>query len=116
MKVLVYGMGVIGSYLAHVLCVAGNDVTVLARGKWKEHLERNGLRIHHHLQRIDTTDHPRVIGSLEEDDRYDAVFAVMPYDKIGKILVPLAAVDTPMVVLVGNNMRPKQMHDEILTH
>ena len=36
MKVLVYGSGVIGSYLVHVLCVAGNDVTVLARGKWKE--------------------------------------------------------------------------------
>ena len=33
MKVLVYGSGVIGSYLAHVLCSAGNDVTVLTRGR-----------------------------------------------------------------------------------
>ncbi len=30
MKVLVYGSGVIGCYLAHVLCTAGNDVTLLA--------------------------------------------------------------------------------------
>ena len=32
MKVLVYGSGVIGRCLAHVLCSAGNDVTVPARG------------------------------------------------------------------------------------
>ena len=30
MKVLVYGSGVIGCYLAHILCAAGNDVTLLA--------------------------------------------------------------------------------------
>lgn len=29
MKVLVYGAGVIGCYLTHVLCEAGNDVTLL---------------------------------------------------------------------------------------
>lgn len=28
MRVLVYGSGVIGSYLAHMLCTAGNDVTM----------------------------------------------------------------------------------------
>ena len=59
MKVLVYGSGVIGCYLAHVLCAAGNDVTLLARGQWKEQLQRNGLRIRHHLQRKTTLDHPR---------------------------------------------------------
>ena len=31
MRVLVYGAGVIGSYLAHMLCTVGNDVTVPAR-------------------------------------------------------------------------------------
>ena len=50
MKVLVYGSGVIGCYLAHVLCIAGNDVTLLARGQWKEQLQRNGLRICHHTK------------------------------------------------------------------
>ena len=77
MKVLVYGSGVIGCYLAHVLCAAGNDVTLLARVPWKEQLQRNGLKIRHHLQRKTTLDHPRVIGGMEEDDTYDAVFAVM---------------------------------------
>ena len=67
MKVLVYGSGVIGSYLAHVLCTAGNDVTMLARGKWKEQLEKNGLRIIHHLQHKETLDHPAVIEAITDD-------------------------------------------------
>lgn len=40
MKLLVYGAGVIGSYLAHVLCSAGHDVSILARGRRKEELEK----------------------------------------------------------------------------
>ena len=114
MKVLVYGSGVIGSYLAHVLCSAGNDVTVLARGRWREQLETHGLRIRHHLQRSQTLDHPKVIGDISEGGSYDVVFAVMPYNKIGAILEPLAAVRAPLVVLVGNNMNPAAMERFIL--
>ena len=114
MKVLVYGSGVIGCYLAHVLCSAGNDVTLLARGQWKEALEQDGLRIRHHLQHMTTLDRPRVIGGIEEDDTYDAVFAVMPYNKMRAILDPLAAVHSPVVVLVGNNMSPVTMQRDIL--
>ena len=114
MKVLVYGSGVIGCYLAHVLCTAGNNVTLLARGPWKEQLQRNGLRIRHHLQRKTTLDHPRVIGSIEEEKAYDAVFAVMPYNRMPAILEPLAAIRSPIVVLVGNNMSPAAMQHEIL--
>ena len=114
MKVLIYGSGVIGCYLAHVLCTAGNDVTLIARGPWKEQLQQNGLRIRHHLQRKTTLDQPRVIGSIKEDDTYDAVFAVMPYNKMQAILEPLAAVRSPIVVLVGNNMSPAVMQREIL--
>lgn len=55
MKILIYGAGVIGCYLTHVLCAAGNDVTLLARGIWRETLERDGLTIVHHLQK---KDHP----------------------------------------------------------
>lgn len=33
MRILVYGAGVIGSIFAEKLAVAGNDVTILARGK-----------------------------------------------------------------------------------
>ena len=114
MKVLVYGAGVIGSYLVHVLCTAGHAVTVLARGRWKQVLEENGLRIRHHLQHRETLDHPGVIGSVDEAGAYDAVFAVMPSDKMAQIVEPLAALQTPLVVLVGNNTDPEGMRDGIL--
>lgn len=114
MKVLVYGSGVIGSYLAHVLCAAGNDVTMLARRKWKEQLEKNGLRIRHHLQHKETLDHPAVIEELADDQSYDIVFAVMPYNRIGAVLEPLATVRSPLVVMVGNNMNPAEMQQTIL--
>lgn len=116
MKVLVYGSGVIGSYLAHVLCSAGNDVTILTRGKWKEQIEKNGLRIRHHLQHKETLDHPHVIGNISEDDSYDVVFAVMPYNKIGAILDNLSELRTSIIVLVGNNMSPAEMEEKILAN
>lgn len=96
-----------------MLCAAGNDVTLLARGPWKERLKQ-GLRIHHHLQGKDTVDHPMIIEGVSEGVTYDMVFAVMPYNKIGAILDELAAIQTPLVVMVGNNMSPTRMRDEIL--
>jgi 2-dehydropantoate 2-reductase len=66
------------------------------------------------LQRSQTLDHPKVIGDISEGGSYDVVFAVMPYNKIGAILEPLAAVRAPLVVLVGNNMNPAAMEKFIL--
>jgi 2-dehydropantoate 2-reductase len=113
MKVLVYGAGVIGGQLVHALMNGGNDVTVIARGAWKEALEKDGLRIRHYIQKKDTTDHPRV---LEKPDgqRYDIAFAVMQYRQMERILEDLAAVNCPIVVLVGNNLSVSEMERRIL--
>ena len=46
MKILVFGAGIIGSYLAHILCMH-NEVTILARGERRCELEKNGLVIRH---------------------------------------------------------------------
>ena len=112
MKVLVYGAGVIGSYLAHVLCAAGNDVTLLARGGWRETLERDGLTILHHLQKKTTHDQPRIVGGLDSEP-YDLVFAVMQYQQMDSILDSLAQINSPLVVLVGNNMSAVEMERTI---
>jgi 2-dehydropantoate 2-reductase len=114
MKVLVYGAGVIGCYLTHVLCQAGNEVTLLARGRWKENLETNGLVIHHHVQKETTTDHPKIVDQ-PGDSRYDVVFAVMQHQQMQAILGDLAQLDTPLVVLVGNNLSATAMEREILS-
>ena len=113
MKVLVYGAGVIGGQIAHALCISGNEVTILARGAWAETLRRTGLRIHHYIQRTDTTDWPHVIEKLD-NKAYDAVFAVMQYRQMEKILPDLAAVNSPLVVLTGNNLSAGEMEAMIL--
>lgn len=114
MKVLVYGAGVIGCYLTHALCRAGNDVALLARGAWKETLERDGLVIRHTLQRKTTTDHPRIVGRIV--GAYDVVFAVMQHQQMWGILDDLAGVDAPLVVLVGNNMSASEIEAYIQVH
>ena len=112
MKILIYGAGVIGSYLTHVLCAAGNDVTLLARGGWRETLEQSGLTIYHHLQKKVTRDRPRVIGALDRE-HYDLVFVVMQYQQMAAILDDLGRVDSSIVVLVGNNMSAGEMERHI---
>ena len=113
MKVLVYGAGVIGGQLVHALIKSGNDVTVIARGAWKETIQKDGLRIHHYIQKKDTTDHPRVL-EKPNDEPYDIVFAVMQYRQMEKILNDLAAVNSDVVVLVGNNLSVSEMEDHVL--
>lgn len=113
MRVLIYGAGVIGCTLAHVLCRAGHEVTVLARGSWADTLEQEGLRIHHVLQRTTTADRPRVIRRLGTE-RYDVVFSVMQYQQQRAVLEDLARADSPLVVLVGNDLGAPELERQIL--
>ena len=103
MKLLVYGAGVIGCELTHVLKKGGNDVTLLARGAWKDTLEERGLVIRHYLQRKTTTDQIGIIGSLSPDDEYDMIFVVMQADQVPDVLSAISANVSRYVVFVGNN-------------
>lgn len=113
MKVLVYGAGVIGGQLAHALSAAGNEVTAIARGTWAETLRTQGLRIHHYIQRKDTVDHIRVL-EVPDGEHYDIVFALMQYRQMEKILPDLSQINTPIVVLTGNNLSVSEMEARIL--
>ncbi|WP_138751295.1 ketopantoate reductase family protein [Paenibacillus sinopodophylli] len=103
MRVLVYGMGVLGSYLAHALIRGGNDVTVLARGKRAEQLKQDGLVIRHYFQLKNTIDQVKVIHELQVDDHYDLIFVVMKYNDFSAVLPILAENQSQNIVLVGNN-------------
>ncbi|MFF2886117.1 ketopantoate reductase family protein [Paenibacillus sp. NPDC057967] len=103
MRILVYGAGVLGSYLAHVLVRGGNEVTVLARGKRAEQLETDGLVIRHYFQRRNTIDKVNVIRELASDDLYDLIFVVMKYNDFPSVLSILADNHSSNIVLVGNN-------------
>ena len=103
MKILVYGAGVIGCELAHVLKMGKNDVTLLARGDWKDTLEKHGLVIRHYLQMKTTTDKIKVTDCLSPDDKYDVIFVVMQADQVPDVLPMVAANVSRYVVFIGNN-------------
>ena len=111
-KVLVFGAGVIGAYLAHVLVQAGNEVTILAREERARMLRQNGLVIEHHLQRKTTKDTVEAVTDVS-DRSFDAVFAAMPYHKIQLALPQISRFQTKLLVLVGNDLAPAEIENEL---
>lgn len=104
MRILVYGAGVQGCELAHRLIQnQKNDVTLLARGEWKERIEQKGLVIFHWAQRRTTTDCVRTVDYLAPEDSYDLIFVTVQAGQLPQVLPVLAANRSEYVVFVGNN-------------
>ena len=110
--VLVFGAGVIGAYLAHVLIRGGNNVTVLAREERAESLNKNGLVIYHHLQRKTTKDAVEAVTDTE-GRQFDVTFVVMPYHKLKDALAQIYELNTKLLVLVGNDLSPAEIQEKI---
>jgi 2-dehydropantoate 2-reductase len=111
MKILIYGAGVLGSYLAHALIRGGNNVTMLARGRRLDELRNNGNVLRHYFQLRTTADQVNVIRELQPEDVYDLIFVVMKYPDFQAVLPALAANHSRHVVIVGNNASPHEMRD-----
>lgn len=116
MKILVYGVGALGSLLVHFLCKAGNDVTVVARSTYDE-LKKNGIIVEHYLQHHKiTVDHPNVVKEAPLGEKYDIVFSVMQAQQQLNLLDALSNVNTRLVVLVGNNLEADRCETYINEH
>ena len=115
MKILVYGAGVIGSYLIHVLMRAGNHVTVVSPSKWGLVLKEQGLLLYHRLQKKWTRDYPEIIFQPDKQTHYDMVFSIMQEQQQMAVLEDLAGVNTDLIILVGNNLNAGKMEKIILT-
>jgi 2-dehydropantoate 2-reductase len=116
MRVLVYGAGVQGAYLAHVLIRGNNDVTVLARGKRAEELKNDGIVLRHYLQCRTTVDKVKIINELRSDDVYDMIFVTMKYTDFPDVLPILAQNGSENIILVGNNAAATEMEAYLETH
>lgn len=112
-KILIYGAGVIGSFLAHVLCQEGHDVSILARGRRYEQLKKEGLITKDYVTNIVHQDHPTILKEIG-DEKYDIVFVVMQYTQIANVLHALARIHTPRIVLVGNNLDAHRMQEYVM--
>ena len=104
MRILVYGAGVLGCELAHVLLQnKKNDVTLLARGEWKERIDQKGLVIRSMLQFRTTTDRVATIDTLAPDDCYDLVFVAMQAGQLPQVLPILKQNKSEYFVFMGND-------------
>lgn len=113
MRILVYGAGVIGCELAHELYKGKNDVTILARGNWKQSIDKNGLVIRHYGQLHTTKDPIKTIEELKTNDKYDLIFVVMQYNQTLDVLPQIAKNVSRYIVLVGNNITPSYCQEQI---
>lgn len=114
MKILIYGAGIQGSYLAHVLIQnKQNDVFMLARGKRKMALDEHGLRLNHIVQRKTTTDFIKTVSSLQKEDYYDLIFVTMKYNDLDAITEIIAANSSRTIIFVGNQMDTESLKTRI---
>lgn len=105
MKILVFGAGVLGCNLARNFFRAGKDVTLLARGKWAEEIQKNGLKIKNIFSpRVSVTQIP-VTTELKPQDEYDVIFVVVRYTQIDTVIDTLRKSCVKNIVFVGNNLR-----------
>ncbi len=109
MRILVFGAGVLGCNLARNLFCAGKEVTLLARGKWAEEIERDGLRIKNRFFPHTSVSRVPVVTALKPGDTYDAIFVAVRYTQIEAVLDVLRANPTKTIVFVGNNVRASEL-------
>lgn len=106
MRILVYGAGVLGCELAHVLMQnKKNVVTLLARGEWKEMIDQKGLVIRHWVQRKTTTERIKTVDTLALDDYYDLVFVVVQAGQLPDVLPVLKPTRASILCLWATTRR-----------
>ena len=108
MRILVYGAGVLGCNIARGLFRSGNDVTLLARGKWAEEIKTNGLKIKDKFSPRVSVNRIPTVSELAPNDIYDVIFVAVRYTQITSAIDVLRANKSENIVFVGNNVRAPQ--------
>ena len=104
MKVLVYGAGPQGSYIAYQLKDSGVDVTVLAKGKRLEYIEKYGILLEPINSDKRTSRKVETMERLFPEDAFDLVIVSVGKHHYSGVRPYLAAnIMTPNILFVGNN-------------
>lgn len=102
MKILIYGAGVIGSIFAAKLYLAGQDVTVLARGKRLEEIRNTGIVLYNLKTRKKEVARVRAVTTIPPEEKYDYIFVVMQRTQVDSVIESIAANSTENIVFVVN--------------
>ena len=98
MKIAIFGAGAVGGYLGARLSLAGEDVTLIARGPHLAAMQRDGLRL---IQgESETVTHPRLVADSREAGVHDYVVLAVKAHSVAPALdaiVPLIGPETAVV-------------------
>ena len=75
MKICIYGAGAIGGFLGVQLSLAGEDVTLIARGPHLEAMQKNGVRLR--IGGEERIAHPRCTSDPTEVGEQDLVIVTL---------------------------------------
>jgi 2-dehydropantoate 2-reductase len=104
MKTLFFGAGPLGCLYAHLLHTAGQDVTLVARGDKRDHIEEHGLKLVNEITRTVDTSHIPVTSVLDKDDDYDLIVVLIRKNMLGPVFEVLKANQRVQHILfMGNN-------------
>ncbi|QDT99970.1 ketopantoate reductase family protein [Gimesia aquarii] len=104
MRILVYGAGNIGSLYAALLKEAGEDVSLLARGKRLDDIRERGILLEEFSSGKQTTTKVKTVACLDPGDAYDLVLVILPKNHVEEVLPILAQNrQTPSMMFFGNN-------------
>jgi 2-dehydropantoate 2-reductase len=102
MRIAVYGPGGIGSTFAFQLARAGHDVTVVARGKRLEVLQREGAVVKASGERAPVT----VAAALDPETPWDLVLVTVLASQVDAVLPALRASAAHVVMFMFNTFEP----------
>jgi 2-dehydropantoate 2-reductase len=110
MRILIYGAGVIGQIYAARLHEAGHEVTVLARHRTLETLDRDGITLLNGTQGNGAEPGQRVppvpvnvTGEVGPDHSFELVLVTVRRDQVDEILPALAELQASHVLMMQNN-------------
>lgn len=102
MRICIYGAGAIGGYLGVQLALAGEDVTLIARGPHLEAMQKNGIRLL--IDGEERVAHPLCTSDPAEAGEQDHVIVTLKAHSAPKIvdaMQPLLGPDTTVVSAVN---------------
>ena len=112
MRILIYGVGVIGSLYAALFAEAGYDTSIYARGKRLEFFKRNGLlyKKKQNIKQAETT----ILRELPDNDIYDFVLLTVRENQLYEALTELKNNKSSTIVTMVNSLDGYKKWEDIV--